>query len=389
MMQSLRRKSAVQSWSQFKLTLLLTVLVAIQTSCATHSACDLDAIYKITATECANKPCPPGNPQQGPGSGKSTHQGADVFELKEGMFDSYRSVVYTPASPSPKTAPVILFLHGYFDSTPEKYDAMLKHYARKGFIVIYPSYGSPIGPKDWAKNAEEAWKRAIAFLNKDGHVKPDLTRVAYIGHSIGGLLSLHLAEKQSSSNLPAIPVPKLIISMEAAGTPSIAYPYIAIDDLSKIPRETKLVLIMAEETYRHREEEKDRCENKNPEPSKTCDGFITSRNIYQKTTQIPAEQKTAILIPSDIRGQSGLRSEHNGVQGECDSAGKPLDAIDTWGYWKYTVEALDQSLLSDSKDLPFLRSDRLRSNGSWSDGKPAKQAQSLDSCFARNTCPPN
>lgn len=369
-------------WTSLRTIAALTVLT--QVSCATQN-CDLDAVYKMASEDCGQTPCPPAPPKEGPASGKSEHAAVDVYELKEGMFDSYRSVVYVPASPIPKKAPVILFLHGYFDASPEKYDAMLKHYARKGYIVIYPSYGNGLAPKSWATNAEEAFKRAIASLPAKGKVEPDLDQVAYIGHSIGGMLALHLAQKESAATNPAIPVPKLLIAMESAGIPSPAYQYISIDDLSRIPSTTRLMLIMAQETYENRQKDKDLCETGGKEPSRKCDGFVTSRMAFTKTTQIPEDRKTAILIPSDIRGEKGLRSEHNGVQGECGS-GKPLDAIDVWGYWRNTVAALDQTFLkADSKEEKLGAGPR--TSAKWSDGQAAKSEISLDNCFAKGDCP--
>jgi acetyl esterase/lipase len=370
---------------KFRTTLQsMAVLAAFaQASCATQN-CDLDAIYKVTSDDCGQKPCPPAPPQEGPASGKSEHGSVNVYELKEGMFDSYRSVVYVPASPTPRKAPVVLFLHGYFDASPDKYDAMLRHYARKGYIVIYPSYGNGLAPKSWASNAEAAWKRAIASLPAKGKVEPDLDQVAYIGHSIGGMLALHLAQKESASRDPAIPVPKLLIAMESAGIPSPAYKYIAIDDLSRIPSSTRLLLIMAQETYENRQKDKDLCESGGKEPSRKCDGFVASRMAFTKTSQIPSDRKAAILIPSDMRGEQGLRSEHNGVQGECGS-GKPLDAIDVWGYWRNTVAALDQTFLSPNAAAKPGAGPR--TSAKWSDGQAAKSEISLDNCFTKSDCP--
>jgi len=364
----------------------LVLCILLQISCVTQN-CDLETIYQRTSSDCDQEPCPPGSPKQGPGSGQSPHAAVDIVELNEGLFDSFRSVVYSPASPSPKTAPVVLFLHGYFDADPKPYENMLKHLARKGYIVIYPSYGNGLNPKAWPTNAEEALKRALTHLKTEGKIIPDMTNVAYVGHSIGSVLALHLAEQQGATSTPTLPQPKLIVVMDGAGIKSPAYPYISIDDLSHIPRSTKLLLVMAEETYQKRLKDKDFCVGNAQAPSKPCDGFAVNRQAFTKTAQIPSDHKTAVLIISDIRSEVGLRSEHNGAQGTCGFLGKKIDAIDTWGYWKYAVGALNQVFHNEPADFSYLNSEIFRASGFWSDGTPAKPALSLNTCFGSGDCP--
>lgn len=65
---------------------------------------------------------------------------------------------------------------------------------------------------------------------------------------------------------------------------------------------------------------------------------------------IPLAHKAALMIPSDQEGGVQLRSEHNAVQGDCGFFAKPIDAVDTWGYWKLTVGALSHVLLGGPRD---------------------------------------
>jgi hypothetical protein len=298
------------------------------------------------------------------------------------------TVIYLPQDPTPQKAPVVLFLHGYFDAEPEPYDLMLQHMARKGFIVIYPSYGHPLRPQKWAEHASDAMKIALGNLENKGPTRPDLSRVAFIGHSIGGILALHLAQKNTSEAEP-LPQPRLIITLDAAGSTSLAYPYISIEDdkLSRLPKETWLLLVMAEETYQYRWKDADHCTRETNPPSENCSAFAINRLAFLKTPQIPVSQKSALLIPSDQEGGVQLRSEHNAVQGDCGFFAKPLDAVDTWGYWKLTVGTLSHVLLGHAEDYAFADTEARRAFGTWSTGRKARSILSLNSCFQQSACP--
>lgn len=361
--------------------------LSLFTACAT-TPCDLDQAYSPKSDQCEGDLCPPGAPQEGPGSRKAAHAAVETSAQSDGFFDSYRYSVYLPANPSPKTAPVILFLHGYFDATPEPYDAMLRHFAQKGYIVVYPSYGNALNPKAWADNAEESFRRALVYLKEKSPVAPDLNRVAYVGHSIGGILALHLAEREAKLEKAPIPLPRLITVMDGAGIVSPAYPSIPIDDLSHIPKDTHLLVLMAEETYLKRLEDPSRCAETSGEKIKdVCNGVAVNVRAFQKTTKIPDTNKISFLIRSDMRGKIGLRSEHNGAQGYCGYKAKPIDAIDTWGYWRYTTAALDETLKSDKASFTLIRTREFRNVGKWSDGRESKIALSLDACFKADNCP--
>jgi pimeloyl-ACP methyl ester carboxylesterase len=352
------------------------VLGLFLTSCSSR-ICDLEDIYASHGPQCSTELCAP----QSPRTLGLKHSAVDTLTIEESFTNSYRSFLYVPSSPTPAKAPVILFLHGYFDAKPDRYDAMLRHYARSGYIVIYPTYGNALYPKSWAENAAEAYKRAIAYLDLHSAVKPDPTHLAYIGHSIGGLLAFHMAEKTLTQT------PNLIVTSDAAGIATIAYPFLSIDELGHIPPKTKVLMMMAEETYLARFKEPDGCtEDGKAEVASPCTGFAANLRAMKRTSQIPTENKVALLIRSEKRGRFELRSDHNGAQGECGNEQKPINAIDTWGYWRYTRVALDAAL-KDEGGWAALKREETRRGGTWSDGQSAKTALLLDSCFLKGQCP--
>lgn len=372
---------------RFTITHLL-VWAFVSTSCAT-APCDW-ASFAQKPAHCENGICPPEPPREGPGSANSPHASVRRFILDEGNGDPLHTVVYEPHAPTPKQAPVVLFLHGYFDAEPEPYELMLRHIASKGFIVIYPSYGHPLRPQDWAQHATDALNRTLKVLDNGDHVRPDRTSVAFVGHSIGGILALHLAQKNTRASSAPLPQPRLIVTLDAAGITSLDYPFLSIDDdkLTHLPASTWLLLVMAEESYQYRLKAPDQCQSDQKTPDKNCNVFAVNRLAFLKTSQIPDKHKAAVMIPNDQEGDVDLRSEHNAVQAKCGIRPKPMNAVDTWGYWKLTVGALSHVLRSDPVDYAFADSQARRASGTWSNGRKAKPIVALDRCLQEGVCPP-
>jgi pimeloyl-ACP methyl ester carboxylesterase len=357
------------------------------TSCATVP-CSWEDLYQ-KSSHCENGICPPDPPVDGPGSPVSPHHTVKRSVLREDSSDPLHSVIYEPHEPKPEKAPVVLFLHGYFDADPAPYELMLRHIARKGFIVIYPGYGHPLRPQKWSGNAANALNYALEFLEQGDHVRPDRSRVGFVGHSIGAILALHLAQGNAASAKPFIPQPRVIVSLDAAGITSLAWPYISIDKdrLRRLPDETWILLVMAEESYQYRLKDPHQCRTDKIPPGKYCNAFAVNRLAYRQTPQISDHRKAAVMIPSDQEGDVELRSEHNAVQSSCGFRGKPIDAVDYWGYWRLTVGALEQVLLGNSALNVFADSEPRRAFGVWSTGRPVRPIVSLDLCLQKDVCP--
>ena len=52
--------------------------------------------------------------------------------------------IYEPDRPKPKTAPVVIFLHGWSGTNPLYYGAWIDHIVKRGNIVVFPRYQSNI-----------------------------------------------------------------------------------------------------------------------------------------------------------------------------------------------------------------------------------------------------
>src|SRR5215204_4524588 len=106
---------------------------------------------------------PPSQPQTGPGGKQYAHASVIKNRYEKGGQEYW---IFEPDSPKPRTAPVIVFFHGWGGMNPLYYGAWLDHLVKRGNIVIYPRYQSnlltPIS--DFLPNTLQAVKEAVSRL---------------------------------------------------------------------------------------------------------------------------------------------------------------------------------------------------------------------------------
>src|SRR5215213_11181525 len=179
---------------------------------------------------------PPSQPQTGPGGKQYVHASVTKNRYGNGGEEYW---IFEPDSPRPRTAPVIILLHGWGGMNPLYYGAWVDHLVKRGNIVVYPRYQrnllASIG--EFLPNTLHAIKDAISRLQTEpGHVSADFTKFATVGHSLGGLLAANIAALASESNLPRV---RAVMAVE----PGITDPPINIllADLKNIPADTLLL----------------------------------------------------------------------------------------------------------------------------------------------------
>src|ERR1700683_5030439 len=123
------------------------------------------------------------------------------------MYDSRppRFWFFNPADPKPEGAPLVIFNHGWSAMEPKPYGAWIDHIVKRGTIVVYPVYQDSLRtpPGDFTPNAAAGIRAAIAKLQSEpGHVKPDLGKIAFVGHSMGGVISANLAAQWQQLIVP-------------------------------------------------------------------------------------------------------------------------------------------------------------------------------------------
>ena len=89
--------------------------------------------------------------------------------------------IFEPDSPRPRTAPVIIFLHGWGGMNPLYYGAWLDHLVKRGNIVDLSALPGRLvnSIKDFTPNTLTAVKDAFGRLQTEsGHVSPDFSKFA-------------------------------------------------------------------------------------------------------------------------------------------------------------------------------------------------------------------
>lgn len=185
----------------------------------------------------------PGQPATGPGGAEYFHQSVAFYDNAT-TADGYW--IFEPADPKPDSADVVVFMHGYGAYNPMAYGKWIKHLVAKGNIVIYPRYQKNLvwpRPDGFPQNAAVGIKNALKALEREGHVKPRTDKVAYFGHSYGGVIISNLA---TSWEKHGIPKPASMLLCEPGSGP---FKGARLTDYSKLPSDMSLVIVVGEDDY--------------------------------------------------------------------------------------------------------------------------------------------
>jgi len=321
---------------------------------------------------------PPSQPQTGPGGKQYVH--ASVIKNRYGK-GGQEYWIYEPDSPKPRTAPVIVFLHGWGGMNPLYYGAWIDHLVKRGNIVIYPRYQANLltSIKDFTPNTISAVKDAVNRLQTEkGHVTADFSKFATVGHSLGGLLAANVAAMAAESKLPRV---RAVMSVEPGITDAPIN--VPLADLKKLPPETLLLAIAGDQ-----------------------DGLVRdtdAKRIYYESTRIPAANKDFILMVSDSHGTPPLQASHRaptamdktydsgeGVSGDPAGIGdvqisrrvRPetmlINALDYYGTWKLFDALTDAAFHGKNREYALGNTPQQRFMGVWSDGVPVKELKVTD-----------
>lgn len=295
-------------------------------------------------------PTPPEQPTQGPGSSDYRHARVVARSFGAGPTAYW---LYEPAEPAPKSAPLVVFNHGWLQHVPGAYSAWTDHLAKRGNIVVYPVYqDSLFTPAErFTPNAIRGVKDAIRELQTGQHVRPELDKFAIVGHSAGGVIAADMAVRARDEGLPA---PKALMIVEPGRGNLGGKPNLPIDDYTKIPANL-LMLVVVGETY---------ALGTDPWPAKL---------IYSQAP-LPRTAKNFITIRGDRHGRPALVSDHMAACGTWGSRRpKEVDALDYYGHWR-PFDALCEAAFSGRPrtKAPGNTAEE-RSMGRWSDGVPVRE----------------
>lgn len=320
-------------------------------------------------------PKPPGQPSSGPGG--ADYQYAAVTKNVYGEGDT-QYWIFEPASPTPTSAPLIVFNHGWMGINPGNYGAWIDHLVKRGNIVVYPRYQANLRtpPNEMTGYAIIAVQDAIQRLQSRGHVTPELDKFAIVGHSLGGVITANMATLAASEGLPE---PKAIMLVAPGMGEEIFQEEVQIADLSLIPATVLMLLVVCEEDY----------------PT----SFELANSIFNETPQISPDDKNFITMFSDYHGDPPLVADHfapvapderYGVedkaviqarlrQGIHHMLGVDVNALDYYGFWKLFDGSIDAAFYRKNREYAYGNTSQQRYMGRWSDGKAVVELEITES----------
>jgi len=330
---------------------------------------------------------PPEQPATGPGGKQYVHAKVTKNRYGKGNQEYW---IFEPDAPKPATAPLVVFIHGWGGMNPLYYGAWLDHLVRRGNIVVYPRYQETLltPMKQFLPSTLGAIKDSIARLQTErGHVKPDLSKFAVVGHSVGGLLSASVAALASESNLPKV---RAVMSVEPGITEEPIN--IPLADLKKIPADTLLLALAGDQDSLVRDTD--------------------AKRVYYESTQVPAANKDFIIMVTDTHGTPSLQASHRAptaMNRDYDSGegvvGGPanprrvgnsssrqngatndsrrletmmVNALDFYGTWKLFDALCDAAFNGRNREYALGNTKEQRFMGLWSDGVPVKELKVTD-----------
>jgi acetyl esterase/lipase len=297
---------------------------------------------------------PPSGPRQPPAPGYSyAHKAIKRQEFGSGARSYW---LFEPAQPTPASAPVIVFHHGWYAYNPAAYGAWIEHLVRSGQIVIFPRYQADrlTPPSDFLANALSAVHDALDVLETSPvHIRPDRRRFALIGHSAGGNLAAQMAAVALDNNLP---LPRAVVAVMPGEVVPSRDP-----SLAKIPATTLLVVAAAED---------DRIV-----------GDLRAREIFAEATAIPLARKKYVLFRTDLHGwlvadhfapTAASRGLNNGegLLLNLQFSRARVDAFDWAGFWRLADITIQAGFLGLTLDEATDHGTLFRHLGYWSDGRP-------------------
>jgi len=287
-------------------------------------------------------------PLEGPGGADYFHENVITNSYGSGAKKYY---LFEPDEPKPATAPLIVFAHGLYATSPIFYEVWINHLVKKGNIVVYPVYQGMLPAFSmYSSNAVHSVLDAIEVLQTEDHVRPDLDKFAIVGHSCGGVIAPNIAAMAEEYGLP---FPGAVMAIAPGITPIINF-----KDLSKIPSETLLLVVTGDRDI--------------------MAGSRDAKKVFKRTPQIPPENKDYITLVSD-RPLTATHFLSCCIPGISDSM--PMfatNALDCYGLWKLFDGLTDAAFYGINREYALGDTPEQRYMGEWSDDTPRKELKVTD-----------
>ena len=315
-----------------------------------RTACLLLAL----ASTSVGAPKPPEQPKTGPGGADYRHAKvvSKVYRAGEQQY-----WLLEPAEPRPRSAPVVVFNHGWMGMTPQVYLGWLHHIVRRGSIVVFPRYQAGLLTAPWrfAPNAVQAVQRALARLKTPEHVAPELDKFAIVGHSAGAAVSADMAALAAAKGLPKPTA--LMIVQPGRGTRGRRSLFFPAADYGKIPADTAVLVLVGDV---------DRI---------VGDG--EAKRIFRALGHVPRARKAYLVVRTDRHGSPPLVADHVSpcapFRAGAVIRSRRIDAVDYYAYWRLFDALTDFAWHGKHQGHCLGNTPEQRCMGRWSDGTPVKE----------------
>lgn len=304
-------------------------------------------------------PSPPGQASDGrPGGLLATYSAVDETAIS-GASSALDYWIFEPrlsgSYPAGNPLPVVIFLHGYSADDPRSYRGWIDHIVKRGRLLVYPRYqsGALTATSAFTPNAISAVRSALNLLaarSPAGNNLPDLSRIAVVGHSIGGVVSVNLAADWMNEGLPgAGSQPLAVFAVEPGKTWGNGNGKMPLSDLGRIPASTLLLTLSGDDD--------------------TVAGWCDAKAFWHKAGNVPATNKDYVIVRTDRHGRPGIVANHSAPTA-LDSALNGPGAFDWHATWKL-FDGLSGAVFESSyRDYALGGGYQQTSMGSWSDLVP-------------------
>ena len=159
-------------------------------------------------------------------------------------------------------------------------------------------------------------------LTAPGHVRPDERGIAFVSHSMGGLVVSNLAVRAASGELP--PPLALMVVTPGKTWPESSPIAFHLEDLSRLPSSLLLLAVIGDDD--------------------DFVGEVDARKVYKGATAVPLSNKDYVRLFSDDYGAPSLVADHRApvaplrlVEDDAWRLQRDLavtNALDYFGTWK-------------------------------------------------------
>lgn len=305
-----------------------------------------------------------GQPLSGPGGADYAHRSVLYYDAAA-TADGYW--LFEPANPKPDSAHVVVFLHGYGTYNPMAYGKWIKHLVGKGNIVIYPRYQKNLvwpRPDAFPANAAKAIRDALQHLQSGEHVRPIISKTAYIGHSYGGAIAAKLGVDWPKLDIPK---PASMLLCEPGTGP---FTGARQKSYANLPSDLKLIVVVGEDDY--------------------VVGDAFGRLVYQTAVHTP--ERSFVVQRKSTDGRHWLNAGHSEPYSydlDFDTGLRNLTArrvlmssrlneVDFYCYWKFADAMMDYTRQGHNREMIFGNTEKQRFLGRWPNGKPMGPLEILE-----------